>query len=216
MAETYIGNCVAVQGTIQSCASRVDSLRTECTKSYGSLTAWPGPCECTYYAQDLMCFDEPALCASQAWSQVPAWFRDGVTTCLAKDAAYTIRAQLGAFSNPFTVSGLAGSLQRAQSTTAGPGSTSSLPTQTTTPGAETNHLSSGTVAGIVVGAPNASMSQKGHTTLCNPSDPEGLGHTKARPMGEHEQGGECGCLTTFQTASASALASREINSSKTS
>jgi hypothetical protein len=71
MPESYTGACLAVQSTMQSCASRIDSLRTECTKSYGSLTAWPGPCECTYYAQDLMCFDEQELCALQAWSQVP-------------------------------------------------------------------------------------------------------------------------------------------------
>jgi hypothetical protein len=57
-----------------------------------------------------MCFDEQALCASQAWSQVPQWFRDGVTTCLAKDAKYTIRAELGTFEVPFTIAGLAGSL----------------------------------------------------------------------------------------------------------
>ncbi|KAF6826425.1 hypothetical protein CMUS01_09452 [Colletotrichum musicola] len=152
MGESYTGACAAVQVTMESCAKRVDSLRTDCTKSYGSLTNWPGPCECTYYAQDLMCFDEQALCASQVWTQVPEWFRDGVTSCLAKDAEYTIRAELGTFSNPFTVSGLAGSIQRAQTSTAGPGSTSSLPTQTTNPGMGPGQLSGGAIAGIVIGS----------------------------------------------------------------
>ncbi|KAF6803668.1 hypothetical protein CSOJ01_10744 [Colletotrichum sojae] len=152
MGESYTGACAAVQGTMESCAKRVDSLRTDCTKSYGSLTNWPGPCECTYYAQDLMCFDEQALCASQVWTQVPEWFRDGVTSCLAKDAEYSIRAELGTFSNPFTVSGLAGSIQRAQTSTAGPGSTSSLPTPTTSPRVESDQLSGGAIAGIVIGS----------------------------------------------------------------
>ncbi|PPJ60120.1 hypothetical protein CBER1_03089 [Cercospora berteroae] len=167
MPESYTGQCIAVQSTFGSCAQRVDSLRTECTKSYTALTQWPGPCECTYYAQDLMCFDEQELCASQAWSQVPQWFRDGVTSCLAKDPDYTIRAQLGQFSVPFTVSGLAGSLagetsysQDVLSITASPGSyASGLPSATAavagTPASRRASLSGKSIAGIagiVIGA----------------------------------------------------------------
>lgn len=164
MPESYTGPCIAVQSTFASCAQRVDALRTECTKSYTALTQWPGPCECTYYAQDLMCFDEQELCASQVWSQVPQWFRDGVTSCLAKDPDYTIRAQLGQFSDPFTVSGLAGSLAAAtsfgqddMSTTASPGSyASGLPNATAAaaspPASRRTSLSGKSIAGIVIGA----------------------------------------------------------------
>lgn len=161
MSESYTGACLAVQNTMQSCAARIDSLRTECTKSYGSLTAWPGPCECTYYAEDLMCFDEQELCASQAWSQVPAWFREGVTSCLAKDGNYTVRAQLGTYSDPFTVAGLAGSLATTTgnangsntSSTASPGAAvtgSSTTNGTMAVGAA--RLAGGSIAGVAVGA----------------------------------------------------------------
>lgn len=161
MPESYTGACLAVQSTMQSCASRIDSLRTECTKSYGTLTAWPGPCECTYYSQDLMCFDEQELCASQVWSQVPAWFREGVTTCLAKDENYTVRAQLGTYSNPFTVVGLAGSLATTTasingtgtSSSASPGATISGPSSSTAETANVGSavMSGGVIAGVVVG-----------------------------------------------------------------
>lgn len=147
---------------MQSCASRIDSLRTECTKSYGTLTAWPGPCECTYYAQDLMCFDEQELCASQAWSQVPAWFREGVTSCLAKDENYTVRAQLGTYSDPFTVIGLAGSLATTTaitngtdtSSTARPGATISGPSSSAagTRNGGSNMMTGGDIAGITIGS----------------------------------------------------------------
>lgn len=82
-----------------------------------------------------MCFDEQELCASQAWSQVPAGFKEGVTLCLAKDENYTVRAQLGPYSDPFTVVGLARSLATTTATangtdmssTARPGATISGP-----------------------------------------------------------------------------------------
>jgi hypothetical protein len=108
-----------------------------------------------------MCFDEQESCASQAWSQVPTWFRDGVTTCVAKDRKYTIRAQLGTYSNPFTVVGLAGSLATTTATTNENGTSS-----TASPGATNTGLSSptagianegsvtmsgGVIAGVVLG-----------------------------------------------------------------
>lgn len=162
MSESYTGACLAVQSTMQSCALRIDSLRTERTKSYGTLTAWPGPCECTYYAQDLMCFDEQKLCASQAWSQVPAWFREGVTSCLEKDENYTVRAQLGSYSDPFTVVGLARSLATTtvnangtdMSSTARPGATISGPSSSAagTINASSTSMASGVIAGITIGS----------------------------------------------------------------
>jgi hypothetical protein len=108
-----------------------------------------------------MCFDEQELCASQAWSQVPTWFRDGVTTCVAKDEKYTIRAQLGTYSDPFTVAGLAGSLaittaatnENGTSSTASPGATStglSSPTGGTASGGSAA-MSGGVIAGVVLG-----------------------------------------------------------------
>lgn len=146
MPESYTGACLAVQSTMQSCASRIDSLRTECT----------------YYAQDLMCFDEQELCASQVWSQVPAWFREGVTSCLAKDENYTVRAQLGTYSDPFTIVGLAGSLATTtayanrtdMSSTASPGATITGPNISTT-GATTvgsTRINGGVIAGITIGS----------------------------------------------------------------
>ncbi|KAM0704974.1 hypothetical protein Q7P35_007761 [Cladosporium inversicolor] len=162
MSESYTGACLAVQSTMQSCASRIDSLRIECTKSYGTLTAWPGPCECTYYAQDLMCFDEQELCASQAWSQAPAWFREGVTSCYAKDENYTVRAQLGTYSDPFTVVGLAESLATTTATangtdlssTASPGAAISGPSSSAagTINADSSRMTGGVIAGITIGS----------------------------------------------------------------
>lgn len=107
-----------------------------------------------------MCFDEQELCASQVWSQVPDWFRDGVTSCLAKDENYTVRAQLGTFSNPFTVSGLAGSQATttgsvngtAGSSTASPGATISGPGGPTAGIESSTELSGGSIAGIVIGS----------------------------------------------------------------
>lgn len=161
MAESYTGTCAPLSATMSLCASRVDSLRTECTKSYGTLTQWPGPCECSYYAQDLPCFDEQALCADQAWTQVPQWFRDGVTSCIMKDAAYTIRAQLGTFENPFTVESIKGVLsgsttpmaQPSSTSAGGPSSTGSSPAATSAAQLddEGDGVSGGAVAGIVVG-----------------------------------------------------------------
>lgn len=108
-----------------------------------------------------MCFDEEELCASQAWSQVPAWFRDGVTSCLAKDENYTVRAQLGTYSDPFTVVGLAGSLATTTgstngtgtSSTASPGATISGPTSSTAEATfvASAAMSGGAIVGVVVG-----------------------------------------------------------------
>ncbi|KAF2790312.1 hypothetical protein K505DRAFT_327660 [Melanomma pulvis-pyrius CBS 109.77] len=95
---------------MSSCAARWEAIRTDCTNAVTTNTVWPGPCECGYYANDLPCFDEQVACAAQVWTQVPQWFRDGVTSCIMKDAGYTIRAQLGSVSNPFLSSGLAGVL----------------------------------------------------------------------------------------------------------
>ncbi|KAH8651550.1 hypothetical protein BGZ60DRAFT_533897 [Tricladium varicosporioides] len=105
-AETYTGSCLQVTDSMQVCASRWDSIRTECTKTVTTNTIWPGPCECSYYANDLPCFDEFAICAYQAWTQVPSWFREGVTSCIMKVPGYTIRAQLGNEENPFTIASL--------------------------------------------------------------------------------------------------------------
>jgi hypothetical protein len=109
-----------------------------------------------------MCFDEQELCASQAWSQVPAWFREGVTSCLAKDENYTVRAQLGTYSDPFTVSGLAGSLATTtantngtdMSSTASPGATISGPISSAvgSPIASSTRMVGGVIAGAVIGA----------------------------------------------------------------
>jgi len=109
-----------------------------------------------------MCFDEQELCASQVWSQVPAWFRDGVTSCLAKNENYTVRAQLGTYSDPFTVVGLAGSLATTTSSangtdtssTASPGAgfaaTSTSSAETTIVG--TNRVTGGVIAGVTIGS----------------------------------------------------------------
>ncbi|KAH6663045.1 hypothetical protein B0J14DRAFT_570575 [Halenospora varia] len=97
---------IVLADSMQVCASRWDSIRTECTKTITTNTIWPGPCECSYYANDLPCFDEFAICAYQAWTQVPSWFREGVTSCIGKVPGYTIRAQLGSTDNPFTIASL--------------------------------------------------------------------------------------------------------------
>ncbi|KAL6709480.1 hypothetical protein ACN47E_001415 [Coniothyrium glycines] len=136
-AETFTdASCNAVTATMTSCARRWDAIRQNCTNSYGSNTVWPGPCECSYYANDLPCFDEQATCADQIWTQVPQWFRDGVTSCLMKDASYTIRAQLGTVENPFSITGLAGNATRTTASSSGAAQTGSLPnavSATTTP-----------------------------------------------------------------------------------
>jgi hypothetical protein len=109
-----------------------------------------------------MCFDEQELCASQVWSQVPAWFREGVTSCLAKDENYTIRAQLGTYSDPFTVDGLAGSLATTTpnangtgiSPTASPGATVTGPSSSATGviTANSTRMTGGITAGITIGS----------------------------------------------------------------
>jgi hypothetical protein len=48
---------------MNACAKRWDHIRTECKNSNTlSNTVWPGPCECAYFANDLPCFDDQALC----------------------------------------------------------------------------------------------------------------------------------------------------------
>ncbi|KAF1843694.1 uncharacterized protein K460DRAFT_368554 [Cucurbitaria berberidis CBS 394.84] len=171
-AETYSdASCNAVTSTMMSCARRWDAIRTECTKTVNTNTVWPGPCECSYYANDLPCFDEQAPCADQVWTQVPQWFRDGVTSCLMKNENYTIRAQLGTVDNPFLMTGVAGNATRvsvatargASSTqTAQTGGTVPIPTASSTSttdldrssksaAASTSGLSTGAKAGIGVG-----------------------------------------------------------------
>jgi hypothetical protein len=98
-------------------------------------------------------------------SQVPQWFRDGVTSCIMKDRSYTIRAQLGTFSNPFHSSvytGIAGALQTFTPTSAQTGGSISSPTASPTtpvlsdtdPLVKTDTLSTGTKAGIGIGVSN--------------------------------------------------------------
>jgi len=160
--ESYTGACAisSIYSSFQECAHRADSLRAICTSSYGSLTVWPGPCECSFYAQDLACFDEKTFCASQIWSQASQWFRDGVTTCLGNDKNYEVKAQIGTFENPFTITGLPGI--NATISSACPASTSALATPTgngTARGAlspsfplSSTKLSSGAIAGAVIGS----------------------------------------------------------------
>lgn len=158
--ETYTNAaCRAVASQIGACASRWESIRVECKNKVTTNTVWPGPCECAYYSNDLPCFDEQEFCAEQAWTQQPQWFRDGVTSCLMKDASFTVRAQLGSesgrFGNPFTVAGLAGNATR----TASPIATStparaggSLPTATNVDTAPSETVFSvGAKAGFGVG-----------------------------------------------------------------
>jgi hypothetical protein len=116
-AETFTNSeCRAVTSSMNACAKRWDSIRLACKSSVTTNTIWPGPCECAYYANDLPCFDEQAFCAAQVWTQVPQWFRDGVSSCIMKDATYTVRANLGSASgvmgNPFTVTDLPGKATR--------------------------------------------------------------------------------------------------------
>tara|TARA_R110002003_G_scaffold189_2_gene14709 strand:+ start:6297 stop:7133 length:837 start_codon:yes stop_codon:yes gene_type:complete len=137
--ETFTNaECRAQTTAMNACAKRWDSIRTECTKRVTANTIWPGPCECAYFANDLPCFDEQALCAAQVWTQVPQWFRDGVSSCLMKDAGFTVRAALGSASgvmgNPFTVVGLAGRATRT-SASAGTGTGTGVGVGTATPGA---------------------------------------------------------------------------------
>ncbi|KAH7353173.1 hypothetical protein BKA66DRAFT_475813 [Pyrenochaeta sp. MPI-SDFR-AT-0127] len=153
--------CRAVTTQMNSCAKRWDSVRTECTNQVTTNTVWPGPCECAYFANDLPCFDEKEFCAAQVWTQVPQWFRDGVTSCLMKDAAFTVRAQLGSdigrMGNPFTVQGLAGNATvtatgTAMPTSARAGASVPLPTATSTDQSDTSdRLSTGAKAGFGVG-----------------------------------------------------------------
>ncbi|QDS73689.1 hypothetical protein FKW77_003018 [Venturia effusa] len=151
--ESYTAACgtSSIYSSFQDCAHRAYSLRDVCTSSFGSLTVWPGPCECSYYQQDLACFDERTFCASQIWTQAPQWFRDGVTSCLGLDSNYEIKAQIGTFENPFTITGLAGI--NATTSTARPVSTSTLATSTSSPSFTTSpKLSSGAVAGAIIGS----------------------------------------------------------------
>jgi hypothetical protein len=160
--ETYTNAaCRAVTSTMNSCAKRWDSIRTECTKRVTTNTVWPGPCECAYFTNDMPCFDEQEFCAAQVWTQVPQWFRDGVTSCLMKDANFTVRAQLGtaigSMGNPFTVNGLAGKATRtvdARVTTPTPAQTSataSIPSATGAAPKASESLSTGAKAGFGVG-----------------------------------------------------------------
>jgi hypothetical protein len=160
--ETYTNAaCRAVTSTMNSCAKRWDSIRTECTKRVTTNTVWPGPCECAYFTNDMPCFDEQEFCAAQVWTQVPQWFRDGVTSCLMKDANFTVRAQLGSaigsMGNPFTVSGLAGKATRtvdAGVTTPTPAQTrasASIPSATGAASTASESLSTGAKAGFGVG-----------------------------------------------------------------
>ncbi|KAH7075052.1 hypothetical protein FB567DRAFT_182889 [Paraphoma chrysanthemicola] len=138
--ETFTNpQCRAQTSAFGACAKRWDSIRTECTKSVTTNTIWPGPCECAYFANDLPCFDEQALCAAQVWTQVPQWFRDGVSSCLMKDAGFTIRAALGSaegvMGNPFTVVGLAGRATRTSAAVSATGTGVGEGAATATPGA---------------------------------------------------------------------------------
>lgn len=85
-----------------------------------------------------------------------------MTSCLAKDGTYTVRAQLGTFSDPFTVAGLAGSLATTTantngtdtSLTASPGASLTGPSSSAT-GATTvgsARLTGGVIAGITIGS----------------------------------------------------------------
>ncbi|KAH8726431.1 hypothetical protein GQ44DRAFT_162119 [Phaeosphaeriaceae sp. PMI808] len=159
--ETFTNSaCRAVTTQMASCAKRWDSIRLACKDKITTNTIWPGPCECSYYANDLPCFDEQAFCASQVWTQVPQWFRDGVSSCLMKDASYTIRAQLGSeeanMGNPFTVKDLPGRATRtinaavATGTPAQTGAGASLASPTSVAEAPEG-LSKGAKAGFGVG-----------------------------------------------------------------
>jgi hypothetical protein len=112
------------------------------------------------------CFDEQALCAAQVWTQVPQWFRDGVSSCLMKDAGFTVRANLGSatgvMGNPFTVRDLPGRLTRTTASVrvmetggarTGAGISPSIPSQTSmaTSKPREEEMSIGAKAGFGVG-----------------------------------------------------------------
>lgn len=162
--ETFTDSaCRAATTAMNSCAQRWDSVRQECKERISTNTVWPGPCECSYFANDLPCFEEEAICAPQVWTQVPQWFRDGVTSCIMQDMSYTIRANLGfaagVMGNPFTVKDLRGSMPRTSSSinvgvitvTATAGATASIPSQTGAPQRENEQMSRGAKAGFGVG-----------------------------------------------------------------
>lgn len=179
--ETYTNAaCISATPAMNACAQRWDSIRTEwylilsrpispplthlhSTKSNTLNTVWPGPCECAYFANDLPCFDDQALCAEQVWTQVPQWFRDGVSSCLMKDSSFTVRAALGnasgAMGNPFSVPDLPGKLTRAvdagiasaTSTPARTGASAILPSATSAVSQEAEGLSTGAKAGFGAG-----------------------------------------------------------------
>jgi hypothetical protein len=66
--ETYTNSeCNNALSTMGSCASQWDSIRIACKSAVTTNTVWPGPCECGYFANDLPCFDDQALCAAQVW-----------------------------------------------------------------------------------------------------------------------------------------------------
>jgi hypothetical protein len=61
--ETFTNaECMTAVPAMNSCAKRWDSIRTECINANTVNTVWPGPCECAYFANDLPCFDNQALC----------------------------------------------------------------------------------------------------------------------------------------------------------
>jgi hypothetical protein len=66
--ETFTNSeCNNARSTMGSCASQWDSIRIACKSAVTTNTVWPGPCECGYFANDLPCFDDQALCAAQVW-----------------------------------------------------------------------------------------------------------------------------------------------------
>lgn len=75
-----------------------------------------------------------------------------MTSCLGKDSNYELKAQIGTFENPFTITGLAGI--NATTTTARPVSTSSLvgSTGSPPPSLGPSKPSSSAIAGAVIGA----------------------------------------------------------------
>jgi hypothetical protein len=162
--ETFTNSeCVAAKPSMNACAKRWDSIRLACKSNVTTNTVWPGPCECAYYANDLPCFDEQAFCAAQVWTQVPQWFRDGVSSCIMKDAKYTVRANLGtamgAMGNPFTVQDLPGMATRTSvdagvitGTPAQTGATAAIVTATGVSNVDGREgLSTGAKAGFGVG-----------------------------------------------------------------
>jgi hypothetical protein len=88
--------------------------------------------------------------------------RDGVTSCLATNENYTVRAQLGTYSDPFTVAGHAGGLatttatanMTATSSTASPGATAAGPSSSATEMSTTDstRMAGGVIAGVTIGS----------------------------------------------------------------